>query len=95
MMVSWGVAKSVALDSMAPLVATRESVDSKRGQTYLLASGDKLPNLGEQPFELVTDGGTWVRAAFRVAEVTRPLCSVSRMCDWIVGLCPTIGRICG
>ena len=30
---------------------------------------------------MVTSEGNWAQATFQVAEVTRPLCSVSKMCD--------------
>ena len=59
----------------------QESEGSKRGQTYLSASGDKLPNLGEKQFDMLTSEGNWAQATFQVAEVTRPLCSVSKICD--------------
>jgi hypothetical protein len=76
-----GAAESVAPESMAPWVPKQESEGSKRGQTYLSASGDKLPNLGEKKFDMMTAEGHWAQATFQVAEVTRPLCSVSKMCD--------------
>jgi len=76
-----GAAESVAPESMAPWIPMKESEGSKRGQTYLSASGDKLPNLGEKKFDMMTVEGHWAQATFQVAEVTRPLCSVSKMCD--------------
>ena len=76
-----GAAESVAPVGMAPWVPKRESEGSKRGQTYLSASGDKLPNLGEKQFDMLTSEGNWAQATFQVAEVTRPLCSVSKICD--------------
>ena len=76
-----GAAESVAPESMAPWVPMRESEGSRRGQTYLSASGDKLPNLGEKKFDMMTSEGNWAQATFQVAEVTRPLCSVSKICD--------------
>lgn len=76
-----GAAESVPPERLAPWVPTRPSRGSARGQTYVSASGDKLPNRREKHLELMTDEGEWARATFQVAEVTRPLCSVSRMCD--------------
>ena len=76
-----GAAESVAPVGMAPWVPRQESEGSKRGPTYLSASGDKLPNMGEKKFDMVTPEGHWAQATFQVAEVTRPLCSVSKMCD--------------
>ena len=43
-----GAAESVAPESMAPWVPMKASEGSKRGQTYMSASGAKLPNLGEE-----------------------------------------------
>ena len=79
-----GAAESVAPVQMAPWVPRQESEGSKRGQTYLSASGEKLPNMGEKKFDMVTSEGNWAQATFQVAEVTRPLCSVSKM--WCLSL---------
>lgn len=50
-------------------------------RVYMSASGDQSPNKGEKRFDLMIDEGKWARGTFKVAEVTRPLCSVSRLCD--------------
>lgn len=42
-----GVAKSVAPEGMIPWIRPRESEGSRRGRTYLSASGEKLLDLGE------------------------------------------------
>ena len=76
-----GAAESVAPERMAPWVPKRESEGSRRGQTYLSASGDKLPNMGEKQFDMMPPEGSWAQATFQMAEVTRPLCSVSKICD--------------
>ena len=76
-----GAAESVAPPSMLPWVAVKESEGSKRGQTYMSASGDRLPNLGEKAFKFVTETGRVAAATYQVADVTRALCSVSRICD--------------
>lgn len=76
-----GAAESVAPERSAPWVQTKPSRGSTRGQIYTSASGEKLPNKGEKNLELMTDEGEWARATFQIAEVTRPLCSVSRVCD--------------
>ena len=76
-----GAAESVAPASMAPWVPTVPSEGSKRGQVYMSANGAKLANLGEKHFQVVTAEGNPAAATFQVAEVTRPLCSVTRICD--------------
>ena len=76
-----GAAESVAPVQMAPWVPRQESEGSKRADTYLSASGEKLPNMGEKKFDMVSSEGNRAQATFQVVEATRPLCSVSKMCD--------------
>jgi hypothetical protein len=76
-----GAAESVAPSSMAPWLPTVPSEGSRRGQCYLSASGAKLENKGEKKFNMITAEGHWGEATFQVAEVTRPLCSVTKICD--------------
>ena len=70
-MVDSGAAESVALPSLAPWVPTVESAGSKRGQMYLSASGNKLPNLGEKVMDVLTEDGAPARATYQVANVIR------------------------
>ena len=51
------------------------------GQHYGSASGHKIPNLGEQHIKGVMGNGSERAMKFQVAEVTRPLLSVGRICD--------------
>ena len=76
-----GAAESVAPAAMAPWIPARASEGSRRGQCYMSANGAKLPNLGEKHFSMVTTEGNLAEATFQVAEVTRPLCSVTKICD--------------
>ena len=76
-----GAAESVAPADIAPWVPISESVGSKRGQTYMSACGEKLPNLGEKQMKVWTNEGKPAMATFQCADVTRPLCSVSKICD--------------
>ena len=76
-----GAAESVAPAAMAPWVPTKPSEGSKKGQCYMSANGAKLPNMGEKKFSMMTGEGNWAEATFQVAEVTRPLCSVTKICD--------------
>ena len=93
---------------MAPWVLVRQSEGSTRGQCYMSASGAKLPNQGEKKFSMMTPEGNWAEATFQVADVTRPLCSVTKICDkgnrvifegnggyienLATGVCTTFGR---
>ena len=76
-----GAAESVAPPTMAPWVKAQASEGSKKGQSYLSASGDRLPNLGEKTMDVVTDNGIPAKSTYQIANVTRALCAVSRVCD--------------
>ena len=54
---------------------------SRRGQTYMSAGGEKLPNLGQKRLEVVTSEGNPAKATFQCADVTRALCAVYRIFD--------------
>ena len=45
------------------------------------ASGERLPNLGQQTLSIVTDEGRSAQARYQVADVSRPLTSVGKICD--------------
>ena len=81
MVMDSGAAESVAPVSLAPWVSLTESAGSRKGQVYVSACGERIPNLGEKSLEVVTDEGRCARATFQVADVTRALCSISRVCD--------------
>jgi len=82
----------VALDSGAcEHVASMEDLEgfkvhqndaSKRGECYIAANGDKIPNQGECRVGL-KDGNTGSEfdSLFQLAPVSRPLYSVGRICD--------------
>lgn len=76
-----GAAESVAPVELAPWVKLEASEGSRRGQTYLAAGGEKLPNLGEKKLEVFTSEGRPATATFQCADVTRALSSVSKICD--------------
>ena len=62
-----------------------ESPGSKRGQRYVVGNGGRVPNEGQLVLNLEHDvksgSSNLLRSTFQVAEVTRPLMSVSRICD--------------
>ena len=76
-----GAAAPVAPLTMAPGVPTRPSEGSRTGRGFSVANGAPLPNLGEQELSVVTDDGVSTSVLFQLAEVTRPLMSVSAICD--------------
>ena len=76
-----GCVDSIAPPELAEHVPTVPSAGSKRGQKYAAASGHSLSNLGEKLLHTVSDCGTESRRKYQIAEVTRPLDSVSEVCD--------------
>ena len=59
-----------------------ESPGSRRGQEFLMGNGTVIPNLGQSSLNLSDTGiGRDIQSVFQIAEVTRPLMSVGRICD--------------
>ena len=58
-----------------------ETTASKSGLNYASATGDPIPNLGEQKLPLLTNEGSLRAMTFQAAPVDRPLGSVKRMCN--------------
>ena len=76
-----GASESVSHPSLCPDYDVVPSEGSKVGQKYVSASGDEIENLGEQLIEIVTDDGISGQMKYQSADVTRPLNSISEMCD--------------
>ena len=75
-----GASESVAPVVMCPGYEVRPSKGSREGLEYQSASGDSIPNLGEQLLDIVTPQGRETKALDQVADVARPLNSVSEIC---------------
>ena len=75
-----GAAGSVAPADMAPWPML-ESSGSKRVQKYMSACGENLPNLGQKQLKVWSNEGKLDVATFQCADVTKPLCGVSKICD--------------
>ena len=61
-----------------------ESPGSKRNQNFIVGNGSKVPNEGQVLLNLettVSGKPSLIKSIFQVADITRPLMSVSRMCD--------------
>ena len=63
-----------------------DSARSKRRQRFVVGSGQRVPNEGQLVLNLEGDlglngGKRKMTSTFQVAEVARPLMSVSRVCD--------------
>ncbi len=69
----------------APGYAVEESAGSKRGQHFTAAGGHKIANQGQMVLSLKVQSGSGkevdIASTFQVASVTRPLWSVSKICD--------------
>ena len=77
---------SGAADHVMPLgwltwILTTASLGSLRGLHYVSASGNRLPNKGEQKVRFLTKDGTWASLMFQLAGINKPLVSVSRLID--------------
>ena len=53
---------------------------SRNGVNFLAANGDKIPNQGEKKLRVITQEGLERSMLFQVAQVTKPLGSVSKIC---------------
>ena len=58
-----------------------DSEASKAGVYYTGANGGKLFNLGQTHVPIALDNGARTLATFQVADVSRPLMSVSKVCE--------------
>ncbi len=79
-----GAGEHVADDSSAAMYAVQESAGSKADQNFVTAGGGRLKNRGEMKLDLRADNGKKgreLRMTFQVAKVTKPLLSVSKICD--------------
>ena len=76
-----GAIQSVAPKEMAVGYPIRPSAGSMRGQQYVSASGDEIPNEGEQFLPIMSAEGHQTTQRWQMAEVTRPLQSVGELCD--------------
>ena len=78
---------SGACDTVLPTdecteIALQESPQSKQGLEYEVANGDTIPNLGERRCIMMTQNSQVPkRIAFQVADVHKPLLSVTRAAD--------------
>ena len=76
-----GASAPVAPPSMLPNVKVEESEGSKRKQKFTSASKHKLLNLGQQLICACTEEGDDMDVLFQIADVSKPLVSVSAICE--------------
>jgi len=76
-----GAAESVAPPEAAPEIEVKESEGSLKGKHYVTAGKQRIPNIGEQRIPFTTKEGHKTALKWQNAEVSKPLLSVSRICD--------------
>ena len=76
-----GAAESVIPHMLIQDHPIRETEASKNGLNYISATGDPIPNLGEQRLPLIPREGSTRSMTLQAAPVDRPLGSVKRMCQ--------------
>ena len=76
-----GAAETVGPPEMAPHLKVRPSAGSERGQHYISASKQRIPNLGQHTLHALTDDYSPAAMTFQIAAVSRPLTSVGELCD--------------
>ncbi len=81
-----GAGDHVMAEIDAPGYRVEESAGSKRGQNFVGAGGHRMPNKGQMVLSLLAPTGEKdqeekITTIVQVADVTRPLWSVSKVCD--------------
>ena len=79
-----GAGDHVAARESAPCYTLEESKGSRIGQHFIGAGGHRMKNQGQMRLALRADNGKRghdIRATVQAAKVTRPLLSVSKICD--------------
>ena len=77
-----GACETVLPKHLCNNIKLRESVGSKAGVEYEVASGKAVKNLGERHCEVYCEGaGNSMMMHFQVADIHRPLLSLSRAAD--------------
>ena len=80
-----GCVEHVCDRSDAPGTEVTESPGSKRGQNFIVGNGEKVLNQGEMKLQMEAELDdkhvNTIDSVFQVAKVTRPLMSVSKICD--------------
>ena len=76
-----GASTGVAPPGMVPNVKVVPSEGSNRKQMFTSASKHKLKNVGEQRILACTEAGEPMDVLFQIADVSKPLVSVSAICE--------------
>ena len=75
-----GACDHVANPEMVAGLEIKETIASRSGVTYLAANGNTIHNLGEVDLCGTTSEGSGIAMTVQLADVTKPLASVRKMC---------------
>ena len=76
-----GSVECVGPEDIAMSIPLVETEASRQGQTYHTADGGVIKNEGAKTVTMYSQTGDQYRARYQITDVTRPLNSVSRLCD--------------
>ena len=76
-----GAAETVIPHTLVTDYPIVETDKSRSGACYASATGEPIPNLGEQRLLLATEEGSMRAMTFQAAPVAKPLGSVKRICQ--------------
>ena len=76
-----GSAECVVPETIARNIPLMETEASRSRQTYHTADGGVIKNKGEKTVTMYSEDGDQFRARYQITNVTRPLNSISRVCD--------------
>ena len=76
-----GAAETIIPHRLVGQHPIKDTEASRNGKCYASATGQPIPNLGEQRLPLVTQEGTLRGMTFQAAPVAKALGSVKRMCS--------------
>ena len=76
-----GAAETVIPHTLVTEYPIVETEKSRSGACYASATGEPIPNLGEQKLPMATEEGSMRAMTFQAAPVAKPLGSVKRICQ--------------
>ena len=81
MAIDSGAAETVIPHTLVTEYPIVETERSRSGACYASATGEPIPNLGEQKLPMATEEGSMRAMTFQAAPVAKPLGSVKRICQ--------------
>ena len=75
-----GACRHVLPRQTVPGYPVQDSLGSRRGASFIVGDGGRIPNEGQVALNLEASGNP-IQTVFQVADLTRPLMSVSQVCE--------------